>query len=169
MESITSIFHIDWKILIAQTINFTAMALVLWYFIWKPLSNTLEERGKKIDVGLKMAEENQTRLETTKLETEKLIREAKTESQKILERASEEAKLLRNEEIEASKQESLKIIEAGKHSLLLEKENILKSIRAEASELVTLAAKSVLKGVASPEIDINLAQKALAELTEENK
>ena len=52
MESIISTFHIDWKIIIAQMINFVIVFVVLYIFALKPLSKLMKERGEKIAKGI---------------------------------------------------------------------------------------------------------------------
>lgn len=164
MESIAHIFHIDWKILIAQTANFCLVTFVLWRYVFRPVSKTLKERTEKIDRGLSMAEESKKKLIETGEEVKKLLGEAKSESQRIITKASEEAKNLRDEELKTARMESERIIESGKRSLLLEKENIIRSIRGEAADILVQASKSVLKDVATPEIDRDLAEKALSKI-----
>ena len=48
MDSIISTFHIDWKIIIAQAINFGVVFIVLYIFALKPLSKLMNERAEKI-------------------------------------------------------------------------------------------------------------------------
>ena len=161
MESIVDTFHIDWQVMLAQTVNFCLVAFVLWRFVWKPIGATIAERDEKINAGLKMAEESKTNLVEAKEEAKKIVVEARSESLKIAERSLKEAEVLRKIEIDKSKTEAYKIIETGKRSLLAEKENILKAFQREMAELLSLATKSILKEIASPETDKILADKIL--------
>ena len=52
MDSIISTFHIDWKIIIAQAINFVIVFAVLYFYALKPLSKLMKERSEKISQGL---------------------------------------------------------------------------------------------------------------------
>ena len=52
MESIISTFHIDWKIIVAQAINFAIVFVVLYLFALKPLNKLMAERTEKISKGL---------------------------------------------------------------------------------------------------------------------
>ena len=58
MESIISTFHIDWKIIIAQVINFAIVFVVLYIFALKPLSKLMKERSEKIAKGIDDAKTN---------------------------------------------------------------------------------------------------------------
>ena len=44
MDSLITTFHIDWKIVIAQVINFGIVFAVLYFFALKPLSKLMKER-----------------------------------------------------------------------------------------------------------------------------
>ena len=48
MDSIISTFHIDWKIIIAQAVNFAIVLAVLYFFALKPLNKLMAERAEKI-------------------------------------------------------------------------------------------------------------------------
>ena len=93
--------------LAGQIVNFLILFFVLKSFVYKPVLKLLDERTKKISQGLKAAEENvknkekfeeqkQTELGKTKKEVEKIIADAKKESEKqgvlIIENARLEAK-----------------------------------------------------------------------------
>ena len=93
--------------LAGQIVNFLILFFVLKSFVYKPVLKLLDERTKKISQGLKAAEENikskekfeeqkKTELGKARKEVEKIIAEAKKESQKqgelIIESARLEAK-----------------------------------------------------------------------------
>ena len=61
MESIIKTFHIDWKLMIAQIINFAIVVGIIWYFAIRPLIKKMTERTKTIEKSLedaKKIEEN---------------------------------------------------------------------------------------------------------------
>ena len=49
MDTIIESFHVDFKLLIAQAINFLIVFLVLYYFVFKPLLKVMKERSEKIE------------------------------------------------------------------------------------------------------------------------
>src|SRR3990167_11379203 len=85
MDSIISTFHIDWKIIIAQAVNFGIVFVVLYLFALKPLSKLMAERAEKIARGIGDAKSNAVILEKTKQEYEKVLIKARGEAQKIFE------------------------------------------------------------------------------------
>ena len=65
MDSIISTFHIDWKIIIAQMINFGVVFVVLYIYALKPLGKLMKERGEKIEAGINDAKKSGELLQKT--------------------------------------------------------------------------------------------------------
>ncbi len=166
MEDIPKIFHIEWKILLAQSVNFGLVVFLLWRYAFGPIGKVLNDRSAKIEGGLRMAEEAKKNLAEAEEKTKGIIQEAKRESERIVKEAFDEAEKLRAEELARSKEESIKIIEAGKNSLLAEKDKIVGAIRQEMAELVVSASTATLRGVSDEKIDKVMAEKALTNLEE---
>ena len=78
MESIVSTFHIDWKIIIAQAVNFGIVFTVLYIFALKPLSKLMSERSERIAKGVNDAKENAVVLEKTRVEYEQALSKARS-------------------------------------------------------------------------------------------
>ena len=91
MDSIISTFHIDWKIIIAQAINFSIVFVVLYIFALKPLSKLMAERAEKIAKGLADAKSNEDLLKDTALKYEEALTKARTEATRIFEESKKEA------------------------------------------------------------------------------
>ena len=95
MEELVKTFHIDWKLLIAQIINFGIVLGVLWYFALKPLMKVMNKRSGDIEQSLKNAEEIEKKLTAAGETKDQMITDAKKESQVILENASKEAEKIK--------------------------------------------------------------------------
>ena len=165
MESILTTFHVDWKLLIAQAINFGVVALVLWWFGFKPLAKLLEGRAEKIEKGLNDAKEAESRLSQAEAEAKNIILKARQEGDARLVAAAEAAAKIRADELTAAKAEVEKTIATGKLALLAEKEEILSSIRGEAAGLVVAASKQVLKDVGNKDVNEALAEKVIKSIS----
>ena len=91
MESFISTFHIDWKILIAQAINFGIIFAVLYFFALKPLKKVMSERTNVIEKGIKDAKHNAELIASTQKEYEKVIADAKAEAHTLFQEGKKEA------------------------------------------------------------------------------
>src|SRR3989344_3565452 len=117
MDSIISTFHIDWKIMIAQAINFGVVFVVLYIFALKPLSKLMQERGEKISKGINDAKENSVLLEKTQVEYENVLLKARADANKIWEEGKKQAETKKTEMMEEAKAEVAGIIGNGKKLL----------------------------------------------------
>jgi len=89
---------INWKLLVSQGVNFFILLTVLALLVYRPLLKTMEERKKKIELGLRGAEEVESRLKaidtvgTAEKEGQKRIQSALHEADKKSALLIEEAK-----------------------------------------------------------------------------
>jgi len=144
MESIISTFHIDWKIMIAQAVNFAVVFVVLYIFALKPLSKLMSERGEKIAKGIDDAKMNATLLENTRVEYEKVLLNARTEANKIFQDGKKQAEAKKTEMIENAKMEVSGIINTGKKTLEAEKIKMVEDAKTEIVSLTMLATEKLL-------------------------
>ncbi len=76
MESFITTFHIDWKILIAQGVNFVIIFALLYFFALKPLKKVMSERTHTIEKGIEDAKHSALLISSTQKEYEEVIAKA---------------------------------------------------------------------------------------------
>lgn len=151
MESIITTFHIDWKIIIAQAVNFGVVFVVLYIFALKPLSKLMAERTEKINKGLEDAKSNASTLKATKDEYEEVVAKARIEANKIFQEGKKEAEAKKASMLEDAKVEVAKVVENGKKSIEAEK---VKMVEEAKKEIVGLAMQ-VTEKLLSSKADLN--------------
>lgn len=151
MESIISTFHIDWKIIVAQAINFGVVFVVLYIFALKPLNKLMSERSEKIAKGVDDAKTNATLLEKTRVEYEDVLTNAKAEANKIFQDGKKEAEAKKVIMLEEAKKEVALTIENGKKMLEAEK---IKMVGEAKNEIISLAIQATEKLIKSKQ-DLN--------------
>src|SRR4051812_10410196 len=87
ITKITQDFGISTPFLIAQIINFSVVAFILWKLAFKPVMATLDARQQKIASGLKYAEDMQAKLAATQQESAAAIKQAQAEGARLIEEA----------------------------------------------------------------------------------
>jgi F-type H+-transporting ATPase subunit b len=70
--------------LIAQIINFGLILAALTFFLWKPMTNMLDQRSKTIEQGLEDAAEAAAARRNAEAEAEKILSQARTEAAQIV-------------------------------------------------------------------------------------
>src|ERR1035437_9967931 len=144
MNSFISTFHIDWKILIAQAINFGIIFLLIYFFALKPLKKILNERTTTIEGGISDAKANAELLKNTKKEYDAIVAKARSEANIIFQEGKKEAEIKKSVMLEDAKKEVEAIIEVGKKTLESEKVKIVEEAKREIVSLVVLATEKLL-------------------------
>lgn len=144
MDSIISTFHIDWKIIIAQAINFGVVFVVLYIFALKPLNKLMSERSAKIAKGVDDAKTNAELVEKTRAEYDEVLAKAKVEANKIFQDGKKEAEAKKMAMLEDAKKEVAATIENGKKMLEAEKMKMMGEVKNEIINLAMLATKKLV-------------------------
>lgn len=138
-------FGIDWKLLIAQAVNFAIVLLVLWKFAYKPILKLLHDREQKIDQSLKDAD----RVEKLKVEMEEeksvVLAQAKKEAQVIFQDAQKKIELNRQTQVDKTKSEVAQLVTKAKEEISAEKTKAMKQAEKELGAIAVSIAEKLVK------------------------
>ena len=131
MSELFSQLGIDWKLLLAQGVNFVILLIVLTKFVYKPLIKIVEERRKKIELGVKGGEMAEKIIKQAEQDKVGIIQEADTqavaiisEAEKNAQKKAQEIALQADERAQQTLHETLLLAERR------EKEEIAKVVQA---------------------------------------
>jgi len=139
-----SALGIDWKLLLAQIINFLILLLILRKFLYCPIVNMLQNRRKTIEKGLKDAEEAEVKLDSASEKSRKIISQATDEADKIVKSAKASAEKEAQEIVNSANERSQKIIAEAKASAIVEQEKIVGGAKTQVARLVVAATEKIL-------------------------
>lgn len=136
MDQLFEAFGIDWKLLIAQAVNFGVLLVVLWLVLYKPVMKTLDERQQKIAKGVEDAERAAEKLKGADTEAAHIVAKADTEASTIVSSAresagAEKARLLKEAETRAA--------QIAKDAEARASETAAKALRESEKEIARLA------------------------------
>jgi len=155
---------VDWKLLLFQVVNFLILLFILKKFLYKPISNFLEQRRKKIEEGLKKAEKfTEEWLRIQDIKKGELVK-AEKEAVQIMEGARKDAEKKEKEILESAHQKKEKLVEEAKGEISREKEKILDEAKKETAECVVWATEKILKRALKDKDEKNLIDEALKAL-----
>lgn len=161
---ILELFGVDWKLMLAQLINFVIVLVVLWKFAIKPLMKTMESRNAEISKGLEDAQSAAEKLSKTEQEVKAQLQVAKSEAITILEQAKKQSETNRQASLEQTKQEVEEVVKKAKEQIASEKANLVNSAKADISQLLTAALQKILSESLSKDVDQKYIEKTLKEL-----
>lgn len=167
MAELIAKLGIDWKILIAQLINFGLVVLVLWRFAYKPIIAMLEKRTAKIEGGVKNAERVEQELKDIMVRRDAELKKARQESQGIVEQARRDASALREELRQAAEAEAQNVLVQTRQSLAAEKTQMMHEAKGELAAMVQMVAEKVLSEKMDDASDAKLIQAAVAAVKKE--
>lgn len=144
ISKITQDFGISWPFLLAQILNFSIVAFILWRFAFKPVLATLDERQQKIASGLKYAEEMKAKLEAVQQESVASAKRAQAEASRIIDEAGKAAKEFLEKQQQESAAKANEILVRAQQVIELEKRKMLAEARTEIARLVVATTQRVL-------------------------
>ena len=161
MSELISKLGIDWKLLIAQIVNFLVLLFVLWKFAYGPIIAMLEKRQKKIEKGLKDAEDAHKKLAESEERQKEILKKARTEAKVIVEKSRKQAEKAKSEIALEAKLQSEKIITDAKAQIEQEKQKTIAEIKSEIGSLVVSATEKIVGEKIDEKKDAELIEKAI--------
>lgn len=164
MDALIGTFHIDWKLMIAQIINFSVVFFVLYRFALKPLSKVLSERKATIEKGVSDAQKNQELLKDAQTAHEKELARGRAEAHDLMTEVKKSAEEKKVEIIRDAQEEVSKMIALGKKSIEEEKQKMVDGLQKEIATIVLLATEKVVGNNLSEQIQSDILKKSINEV-----
>lgn len=155
---------IDWKLFLAQLVNFSIVLFAFWRWIVKPLGKTLTDRQNKIESGLKNAqymEDEKKRFEEWKQNEMKKVR---TEADHILRTTNDTANKIKQDTIVEAQKQSATLLAQAKSSIESEKNQMLAEIKLDVATLVVAASEKILRTKLDAKKDHELISESVKEI-----
>ncbi|HSY07437.1 MAG TPA: F0F1 ATP synthase subunit B [Steroidobacteraceae bacterium] len=150
--------------LIVQMLVFVVLTLFTMKKIWPHILGVMDERSKKIALGLAAAEKGQEQLKQAHQEAEVILREARERAQKIIDQAHQRG----NEAIEQAKgtatSEGQRLVAAAHQQITLESTRAREGLRHEVAQLAVQAAAKLLEREIDPRAHADLIDKLAAQI-----
>jgi F-type H+-transporting ATPase subunit b len=150
--------------LIVQMVVF---ALLIWFtmkFVWPIITNAMEERSKKIALGLAAAEKGQAELSQARTNSDAIIREARERATQIIDHAQHRANELVDEARTKGTQEFQRLVAAAQQQIDLEAHRARDSLRREVADLAVSAASKLLEREIDPRAHADLISKLATQI-----
>ncbi|MFH1855187.1 MAG: F0F1 ATP synthase subunit B [bacterium] len=143
MEALESL-GIDWRLLIAQIINFLILLFLLRFFLYKPIVGMLIKRKEKISQGLKDAQDAKEQLEQASAKSKQTLTEASLVSEKIISSAKREMEEQTGAEIKRAQLKAEEILASSRKQAALEQAKIVEKAKREITDLALTISEKVI-------------------------
>lgn len=151
METLVAKLGINLGYLVSQIVNFTILALFLYFVGYKPVLRMMDERRARIEKGLQDAQEASRRAAEAQEEFERRLAEAKREAQEILAQATAQGEKVREEILAQARAEAQELLERAKEEIRLEREQAFQELQRQVADLTILVSSKVLGAVVDEE------------------
>ncbi len=162
-EFITN-FGIDWRLLLAQAVNFFLLLFLLKKFAYKPILAMLAKRRQEIEKGFELRREAEETLKRADELRAATLQQARTDSLAMVNEAEQAGKKRQEEIVAEAAKKSEQIIRDAKRIIMQEKAIMGEEVYATAHELIKQGLVKVLGKIPHEERDRQLIRDALAEL-----
>ena len=150
--------------LIVQMLVFVVLTWFTMKKIWPQILGVMDERSKKIALGLAAAEKGQQQLMQAHQDAEAIIREARERAHQIIDQAQQRG----NDAIEEAKgvaaSEGERLVAAAQQQISLESTRARERLRRDVGQLAVRAASKLLEREIDPRAHADLIEKLAAQI-----
>jgi F-type H+-transporting ATPase subunit b len=157
-------FGVDWPHLIAQTISFLLVALLLHRFAYKPILRTLDERRQRIAESLANAEKIKLELARVEAARQEILQQANAQAEQLIQEARAAAARLQEQETQRAIAAAQQIMDRAREAATLEHARMLAELRREIGRLVVQTTAKVTGKILTPADHQRLVEEAQREL-----
>ena len=161
MAELLENFGIDWKLLLAQAVNFGVLLAVLWKFAYRPVLNMLHKRREEIERGIRATKAAEEKLARIGALQEEKLGEARRRALEIVNRAQETARARKDELMAEAGKKGEALIAEAKRAIAEEKAKLSEELEREARELIREGVARVLAKLPPHERDRELIEQAI--------
>jgi F-type H+-transporting ATPase subunit b len=154
-------FGIDWRLLMAQAVNFFVLLFVLWRFAYKPILSILRKRREDIEKGIRDAKAAEEKLARIGALQEEKLDEARREALAVVNQAQALARRQKDEMMAEAGRRGEALIAKAKRAIAEEKSKLSDQLQREARGLVRDGVARVLHKMPPQERDRELIEEAM--------
>ncbi len=145
MDSILTTFGIDWRLLLINVINFGVLLFGLWYFMYGPIMQMLEDRRQKVVKGVEDAEAAGRARQEIEAERSGVLARAAQEADEALARARAAAAARERELVDEAAKRAESIVAQAEAQAKEQKVKAIAESRDEVAKLIVLGMEKAFK------------------------
>lgn len=164
MSELLEHLGVNWKLLIAQAINFAILFFVLKRFAFAPIIAMLRKRKTEIEKGFQLRDEAEAHMKRIEETGERALGDARAHALEIVGEGENQAKKRKEEIVQEATKKSETIIIDAKRIIRQEQAKVEEEIAENAEKLVSRGLVAVLGKLSPDARDRELIREALHEL-----
>ncbi|GAC1661042.1 MAG: F0F1 ATP synthase subunit B [Candidatus Dormibacteraceae bacterium] len=153
---------------IVELVTFLVMLAILGRYVYPEIVKVAEARQRAVAEQLKEAEEARAAADERLKEAEAKLNEARKTAPAVIDAANKSAEQLRQELRQKAEEESKRTVETARKEIEAERDQAVRSVRAEVAALVVAATEKVIGETLDDTKHRQLIDKAIAEVASGN-
>lgn len=141
---------VDWRLLLAQIVNFTILLTVLTLFVYRPLLRLIDERRERIRKSMEDADKIAHEKEALARARQEALRTIDQECGALLEKAKNDAEHLKAEILRAADIEAKNLLAKGHEQLRSERAQALREMQKVLATAILQMTEKILEQEFSP-------------------
>jgi F-type H+-transporting ATPase subunit b len=150
--------------LVVQMLVFLALIWFTMKFVWPMILGQMDERAKKIALGLAAAEKGQAELAQAHTQAEALLHEARERGQKIVDQAQHRANEIMEQARIAATAEGARLVRSAEQQIVMESNSAREQLRKDVGRIAVGAASKLLEREIDPRAHAALLDELAAQL-----
>ncbi len=155
---------LDWRLLLAQVVNFGMLVGVLTWAVYRPLLGVMRQRREKIERGLADADAARRNIEEFEAWKQTQLVLLRKRADAMVAEADQLAEQAKKEAAQRAAEQASRIMQQATTAITAEREQMVAELTGELAELVAAAAGKVALGRVSPEQHRKLVAAAVTAL-----
>lgn len=136
--------EISWPLLVTQIVTFLAAMIIVWKLFWGPLTRMMQERTKKISDDLERAENGRREIESLEADYHRRLADIAEHARKEIKEAVNKGTLAREEILAGARTEAQRILDKAQQDLALERESVIRELRGQITDISLAAVERLL-------------------------
>ena len=163
-ESIPQIFGLSWPALLAQILAFSIVLYVLKTYAFGPIINVLEERRRRIAEGQANAEKIKAQLAESEVKYREMLDQANAQAARLISEARSSSDALAQRRSQEAITEGERIIARAREATQLEHDRVLNEVKRELGRLVIETTSKVTGKVLTAEDQARLGEETTRQI-----
>jgi len=160
---VVGLLGINWKLFLAQLVNFSVILFILWRWVFKPVTGALQKRTATIEKSLSDAEEIKKKMVELETYTKEQIAKANTEYQAILAKAEQTSVQQKEAILAEARDAASRMVKEAETRVAADKESMMSEVKTEVADMVVMAMEKVIHEKLTSEKDKQYIREVLAQ------
>lgn len=161
--------EINWGLLITQVATFLVAMVILWKFSWGPLTKMMEDRSKGIKDDIERAEKGRNEIEALEADYHRRLAEIEEKARKEINDAIQKGHQEKELILKEAREESQHLLEKNQEMLAQERQQVIRELRGQVTDIVLKTVEQLVGENADAKAHGNLVDRFIKDLEEVGK